>query len=67
MREAAIRVPSVGLTSEEHRIILEGYRLAERMLRHYEEPHPGLLAIAGKWLDGIRPPLARLVRLLLGI
>ena len=53
MREAAIRVPSVGLTSEERRIVAEGYRLAEHMLRNYQDP-PSTMAIAGKWLARLR-------------
>ena len=32
-----MRVPSVGLTRDERRIVAEGYRLAEYMLRNYED------------------------------
>lgn len=53
MREAAIRVPSVGLTLDERRIVREGYRLAEHMLRNYRDP-PGLLAMARHWLSSLR-------------
>ena len=47
MREAAIRVPSVGLTSDERRIVAEGYRIAEHMLRNYQDP-PSLSATVGR-------------------
>jgi hypothetical protein len=53
MREASMRVPSIGLTADERRIVAEGYRLAEHMLRNYQDP-PSLLAIAGKWLARLR-------------
>lgn len=53
MREAAIRVPSVGLTSEERRIVAEGYRLAEHMLRNYQDP-PSPVAVLGQWLAQLR-------------
>lgn len=53
MREAAIRVPSVGLTSDERRIVAEGYRIAEHMLRNYQDP-PSLSATIGKWLARLR-------------
>jgi len=60
MREAAIRVPSVGLTLDERRIVREGYRLAEHMLRNYQDP-PGPLAMASHWLSSLRMKvLARL-------
>lgn len=35
-----MRVPSVGLSHDERRIIDEGYRLAEEMLRDYRDPPP---------------------------
>lgn len=53
MREAAIRVPSVGLTLDERRIVREGYRVAEHMLRNYQDP-PSLLALASRWLSSLR-------------
>ena len=53
MWEAAIRVPSIGLPLDERRIVREGYRLAERMLRDYQDP-PGLAATIGKWLSLLR-------------
>ena len=53
MREAAIRVPSVGLTLDERRIVREGYRLAEHMLRNYQDP-PSMLAMASHWLSSLR-------------
>lgn len=48
-----MRVPSIGLTSDERRIVAEGYRLAEHMLRNYQDP-PSMLAIAGKWAAQLR-------------
>jgi hypothetical protein len=48
-----MRVPSVGLTSEERRIVEEGYRLAEHMLRNYQDP-PNPVAAFGKWLAQLR-------------
>ena len=48
-----MRVPSVGLTSDERRIVAEGYRIAEHMLRNYQDP-PGPLAVVGKWLAQLR-------------
>ena len=33
-----MRVPSIGLTPDERRIVEEGYRLAEYMLRDYQDP-----------------------------
>ena len=48
-----MRVPSIGLTSDERRIVAEGYRLAEHMLRNYQDK-PTLTAIARKWLAQLR-------------
>ena len=48
-----MRVPSVGLSRDERRIVAEGYRLAERMLRDYQDP-PGVVATIGKWLALLR-------------
>lgn len=48
-----MRVPSIGLPLDERRIVREGYRLAEHMLRHYED-RPSLIAMAGKWLMQLR-------------
>ena len=47
-----MRVPSVGLSLEERRIIREGYRLAEHLLRDYRDP-PGLLEVIGQWVANI--------------
>ena len=44
-----MRVPSIGLTSEERRIVAEGHRLAKHMLRNYQDP-PSLASMIGKWL-----------------
>lgn len=32
-----MRVPSIGLPLDERRIVREGYALAERMMRNYED------------------------------
>jgi hypothetical protein len=48
-----MRVPSVGLTRDERHIVEEGYRLAEYMLRNYQDP-PSLAAIVAKWLTQLR-------------
>lgn len=48
-----MRVPSVGLTRDERHIVAEGFRLAEHMLRNYQDP-PSLAAIIGKWLTQLR-------------
>ncbi len=48
-----MRVPSVGLTRDERHIVEEGYRLAEHMLRNYQDP-PSLVATLGKWLALLR-------------
>ena len=48
-----MRVPSIGLTSDERRIVEEGYRLAEHMLRNYQDP-PSFSATVGKWLAELR-------------
>jgi hypothetical protein len=53
-----MRVPSIGLTRDERRIVAEGYRLAERMLAGYEDP-PSLAATIGRWLAQLRMVLAR--------
>ena len=48
-----MRVPSVGLTRDERRIVAEGYRLAEYMLRNYED-RPTLIGSIGKWAVQLR-------------
>ena len=48
-----MRVPSIGLTLEERRIIREGYRFAERMLAGYRDP-PGPVEVVRTWLANIR-------------
>jgi len=48
-----MRVPSVGLTLEERRIIREGYRFAEHLLRNYRDP-PGLIEVVRQWIANIR-------------
>jgi hypothetical protein len=51
-QEAAMRVPSVGLSLEERRIVREGYRLAEHLLRDYRDP-PGLIDVIRQWIANI--------------
>ena len=48
-----MRVPSIGLPLDERRIVREGYRLAERMLRDYQDP-PGIWGTIGQWLAWLR-------------
>ena len=48
-----MRVPSIGLTRDERHIVEEGYRLAEHMLRNYQDP-PSLTATVRKWLKQLR-------------
>lgn len=48
-----MRVPSVGLTRDERRIVAEGYRLAEYMLRNYED-RPSLAGTISKWAARLR-------------
>jgi hypothetical protein len=43
-----MRVPSIGLTLEERVITREGYRFAERLLRGYQDPAPGVFEMIGK-------------------
>jgi len=45
-----VRVPSIGLTVEERRIVREGYLWAERMLRGYEDPPSGVAVMGSRWL-----------------
>ena len=48
-----MRVPSVGLDRDERHIVAEGYRLAEYMLRDYED-RPTLVATAIRWIERLR-------------
>ena len=48
-----MRVPSIGLPLDERRIVREGYRLAEPMLRDYQDP-PSIWATIGQWLAWLR-------------
>ena len=45
-----MRVPSIGLPLDERRIVREGYRLAERMLRDYRDPPLGPVEMIGQWV-----------------
>ena len=48
-----MRVPSIGLPLDERRIVREGYRLAEHMLRDYQDP-PSVWATIGRGLAWLR-------------
>ena len=48
-----MRVPSTGLTSDERRIVAEGYALAERLLKDYRDP-PTLTETLAKWFTHLR-------------
>jgi hypothetical protein len=61
MWEVAIRVPATGLTLEERRIVREGYRLAEQLLRDYRDP-PSLVATVGSLLSRCRQAVLGLYR-----
>jgi len=49
-----MRVPSIGLTLEERRIVREGYQLAERLLRNYQAPPTGFSGLISKELAECR-------------
>ena len=44
-----MRVPSIGLPLDERLIVREGYRLAERLMRDYQDPPSGLV-VATRYL-----------------
>jgi hypothetical protein len=44
-----MRVPSVGLTREERRIVREGMALAERLLADHADPPGGWRALLALW------------------
>lgn len=48
-----MRVPSIGLTLDERRIVREGYRIAEYMLRDYRDP-PTMVSVLGDWFAQVR-------------
>ncbi|MET3926879.1 hypothetical protein [Devosia sp. 2618] len=48
-----MRVPSIGQPLDERLIVREGYRLAERMMRDYQDP-PSIFAIIGRWVSQVR-------------
>ena len=48
-----MRVPSIGLTPDERRIVEEGYRLAEYLLRDYQDP-PSLMDNLVNWFRTLR-------------
>lgn len=59
-----MRVPSVGLSHDERRIIDEGYRLAEEMLRDYRDPPPLPVRMFNDALTACRRALRELQRAL---
>ena len=61
MWEVAIRVPATGLTLEERRIVREGYRLAEYLLRDYRDP-PSLVETIGSSVARCRQAVLDLYR-----
>lgn len=56
-----MRVPASGLTLDEYRIVQEGYRLAESLLRDYRDPPSGLAAI-GAWVSDLGRSMIGLAR-----
>lgn len=48
-----MRVPSIGLPLDERRIVREGYALAERMMRSYEDK-PSLGTVVLRTLADLR-------------
>ena len=59
-----MRVPSVGLSHDERRIIEEGYAFAERALRGYRDPPPLIVVMVCDWLADFRRTLRELCRAL---
>lgn len=57
-----MRVPSIGLPLDERRIVREGYRLAERMMRDYRDPPSGIVAMVNQCLAACRHAMLRLDR-----
>lgn len=57
-----MRVPSTGLSLHDRRIVREGYRLAERLLRDYRDPPLGLIPWARHWLEVGRDTVQALYR-----
>ncbi len=59
-----MRVPSVGLTLEERRIVREGMALAERLMADYADPPGGWRALLALWRQSgakLKRDLGRLV------
>ncbi|WEK05114.1 MAG: hypothetical protein P0Y65_02345 [Candidatus Devosia phytovorans] len=59
-----MRVPSIGLPLDERRIVREGYRIAEAMMRNYRDP-PTLLETVTAAARNAGQSLAMLYRNLL--
>jgi hypothetical protein len=57
-----MRVPSVGLSHDERRIIDDGYAFAERALRGYRDPPPLLVKMVTDWLVDCREAVRRYYR-----
>lgn len=53
-----MRVPSIGLTLDERRIVREGYRIAERMMANYRDP-PTVTEVVTQWLANCRELITR--------
>lgn len=49
-----MRVPSVGLSADERRIVEQGYLWAEAALRGYRDPPPLVVVMMREWLAGCR-------------
>lgn len=58
-----MRVPSIGLTLDERRIVREGTQLAERLMRNYRDTSwPGLLPLFANVLASSRDAMRGLYR-----
>ena len=55
-----MRVPSVGLPLDERRIVREGYRIAEHMLRDYQDT--GFISSATRLVATLRDMMGGLSR-----
>lgn len=60
-----MRVPSIGLTLDERRIVREGTQLAERLMRDYRDTSwPGLVPLAAAWLATARQSMQGVYRVI---
>ena len=60
-----MRVPSVGLSLDERRIVEEGYAFAERALRGYRDPPPLPVRMFNDALSACRESLRGVYRAML--